>query len=384
MARAPDIYLDNAATTRCAPEVVRAMAHCLESDFGNPASAHHVGIAAEAQVKAARDRLAGALGDEGCRRGDILWTSGGTEADALGVIGAARARRARGERVVISAIEHPGVRESASLLEGEGFEVVTVPPDESGVVSAEAMAEAVTDKTAVCALMLVNNEIGTVQPVAKTARALRERHRDVHLHCDAVQALGTLPMDVAALGADSVAVAAHKIHGPKGSGALWLRQGARIEPLWAGGGQQRGLRPGTLAVPSIAGLGVAAEHATGDLAAKRERFARFRRVLIEAAQASGVSFVENGAGGERAPHVVSLGFSGVPAEPLLHVLESRGVLVSAGSACSERDRKASPVLEAIGLPAEYGVLRVSFGSFTTAEEIDTAAEILVDALRSFD
>jgi cysteine desulfurase len=382
MARLPDIYLDNAATTPVAPAVVRAIVECLERDFGNPASAHHVGIAAERRVKQAMSALARALGDEGARGGEILWTSGGTEADALGVIGAARARRGRGERIVVSAIEHPAVRESAALLRDEGFDVVQVAPDRAGVVQPEAFAEAITERTAVVALMLVNNEIGTVQPVAEVAKLARQRARDVHVHCDAVQALGKLAVDVSALGADSVAVAAHKIHGPKGSGALWLRRGARLRPLWAGGGQQRGLRAGTLAVPAIAGLGAAAELATADLPERRARFASFRNTLLQAAERSGVPFVENGAGGERAPHIVSLGFAKIPAEPLLHVLESRGVLVSAGSACSERDRKASPVLEAIGVPSDHGVLRFSFGTTTTAAEIDAAAEILVDALRS--
>ena len=383
MTREADIYLDNAATTPVAPEVVRAMVECMQEDFGNPASAHHVGIAAETRVKEARAALARALGDAGCRRGDILWTSGGTEADALGVIGAARARRGRANRILVSAIEHPAVRESASLLADEGFEIDTVWPDATGVLRPDAIADAVTEDTAVVALMLVNNEIGTVQPVAEAARAARAKAAAVHVHCDAVQALGKLPLDVGSLGADSVAVAAHKLHGPKGSGALWLRQGARLSPLWAGGGQQRGLRSGTLAVPGIAGLGVAAELATEGLAERLERFSELRRKLVAAAEASGVPFVENGAGGERVPHIVSLGFSGVPAEPLLHVLESRGVLVSAGSACSERDRKASPVLEAIGVPSDHGVLRFSFGTTTTAADVEAAAEILVDALRSF-
>ncbi len=383
MTREADIYLDNAATTPVAPEVVRAMVECMQEDFGNPASAHHVGIAAETRVKEARAALARALGDAGCRRGDILWTSGGTEADALGVIGAARARRGRANRILVSAIEHPAVRESASLLADEGFEIDTVWPDATGVLRPDAIADAVTEDTAVVALMLVNNEIGTVQPVAEAARAARAKAAAVHVHCDAVQALGKLPLDVGSLGADSVAVAAHKLHGPKGSGALWLRQGARLSPLWAGGGQQRGLRSGTLAVPGIAGLGVAAELATEGLAERLERFSELRRKLVAAAEASGVPFVENGAGGERVPHIVSLGFSGVPAEPLLHVLESRGVLVSAGSACSERDRKASPVLEAIGVPSDHGVLRFSFGTTTTAADVEAAAEILIDALRSF-
>jgi cysteine desulfurase len=377
-----EIYLDNAATTRVAPEVAEIAAACMVADYGNPASAHHLGIAAEKRVARAREQLLAALGDPDGRHGDLSWTSGGTESDALGIIGAARARRER--TLLVSAIEHPAVRESAGLLEDEGFRVVTLPVTGAGVLDLPRAIEAIEQAggdLAVVAVMLVNNEIGTVQPIAELARALRERAPRAHLHCDAVQGLGKLAIDTADLGADSLAFAAHKLHGPKGIGALWLRKGSRMRPLWAGGGQQGGLRAGTLAVPGIAALGAAAELAVRDLDEHRRRWAGFADTLRAAANGCGVEVRDNGEGAPRSPHVLSLAFRDLPAEPLLHVLESRGVLVSAGSACSERDRKPSPVLTAIGLDRAFATLRFSFGRFTTAGEVERAAAILPDAVR---
>lgn len=378
MPPAPIIYLDNAASTRVAPEVIEVVRACMDEDYGNPSSAHHAGIAAERRVRDATRALGAAIGDPDATLGELVWTSGGTEGDALGVIGAARARKGRGRHVVISAIEHPAVRESAQLLVRDGWKVSVVPAAPTGAIDPAAVVAAVGGEPAVVALMLVNNEIGTVQPVAEVAAALRGR--DVHLHCDAVQGLGKVPIDVGALGADTVAFAAHKLHGPKGVGALWVRKGVRLEPLWAGGGQQGGLRSGTLNVPGIAGMGAAARLAVGALADNRARWSGFAEQLRAAAARTGVDWRENGAGAPRAPHVLSLAFAGAPAEPLLHVLESRGVLVSAGSACAEKNRKPSPVLQAIGLPERFGTLRLSFGRDTSADDVARAADILVAAV----
>jgi len=230
--------------------------------------------------------------------------------------------------------------------------------------------------------MLVNNEIGTVQPVADAVRAVRARRPDVHFHCDGVQALGKVAIDIGQLGVDSMAFSAHKIHGPKGAGALWLRRGGQLDALWGGGGHQSGLRSGTLNVPGISGMGEAIRLAEADREAHLARWTEFAGVFLDAVHGAGLRFQHNGAGAPRAPHVLSLAFSGVPAEPLLHVLESRGVLVSAGSACSERDRRPSPVLSAIGLGPEYGTVRLSFGRETTSAEVERAAATLVDAVRS--
>ncbi len=350
--------------------------------YGNPSSAHRAGIAAERRIKKARAQLAAAIGDPYGKHGRIIWTSGGTESDALGVLAAGRSKKQH-TKVVVSAVEHPAVKQSAALLKEQGWEMATVPVNRVGAIEPDKLAEVVDKGTGVLALMLVNNELGTMLAIAELAAQARAISPDIHVHCDAVQALGKIPVDVVALGADSVAFAAHKLHGPKGVGALWLKNGARFRPFWAGGGQQDGLRSGTDNVPGIAGFGAAAELATRDLAEQRQVYESFSQTLISACNGAKLRFQINGEGGERAPHILSLAFEGCPAEPLLHVLESRGVLVSAGSACAERNRKPSAVLKAIGVPESYGTIRLSFGRQTTAEDIATASEILIDAVRSF-
>jgi cysteine desulfurase len=377
------IYLDNAASTAVAPEVAAVVQACMQEDYGNPSSAHFLGIRAETRVKDARRQVLAALGDAEGRHGDLIWTSGGTESDGLGMLGAARALRRRGQHVLCTAIEHAAVRSSARLLADEGFAVDFVPVTGAGVVEVEAVTARLRPDTVLIAVMLVNNEIGTVQPVAEIVRAIKSARPEAHVHCDAVQALGKLPVDVRALGVDSLALAAHKLHGPKGVGALWLRKGARVAPLWGGGGHQGGQRSGTLNVPGIAGMGAATALAMDGLAGRAAAWRGFRTTLIQAAHDSGVAVRVNGDGAECAPHVVSIGFTGVPAEPLLHVLESRGVLVSAGSACAARTDNPSPVLQAIGVDDDVGTLRFSFGRDTTADEIDHAARMLIEAVRDF-
>lgn len=377
------IYLDNAATTQVSPEVAAVIMECMQRDFGNPSSAHHLGIAAEKRIKAARDLLLAAIGDRDGGRGQLYWTSGGTESDALGVMGPARALARHGAHIVYTEIEHSAVRGSARHLEQEGWRTTAVPVTRAGVAEVDRVVDALCEDTTVVAIMLVNNEIGTVQPVAEIARAVKERREHVHVHCDAVQALGKLPIDVAALGVDSLAFAAHKLHGPKGVGALWLRKGARIQPLLAGGGQQDGVRSGTLNVPGIAGMGEAVRLATDGLDQRRAHWRGLGEILVAAADRCKVDARLNGRDAPRSPHIVSVSFAGVPAEPLLHVLESRGVLVSAGSACSERQRRPSPVLRAIGVRPDDGTIRFSFGRTTPPEQVERAAEILIDAVRDF-
>jgi cysteine desulfurase len=381
MASPTSIYLDNAATTQVVPEVAAVVVDCMREEYGNPASAHHMGIAAERRVKQARQALLSALGDPDGRHGEIYWTSGGTESDALAFIGAARAHSRRGRHLVISALEHSALRESAQLLVQGGWEVSVAPSTAAGVVEPDAFVAACRPDTTVAALMLVNNEIGTIQPVAEVARALEQRNPDLHVHCDAVQALGKVAIDVGELGVDSIAFSAHKIHGPKGVGAVWIARGAHVEPFWGGGRQQGELRSGTLNVPGIAAMGAAVALAEAQRPAMVAHYAMLRERLLAPIRASGIEVRENGEGAPRAGHVVSLAFR-APAEPLLHVLESRGVLVSAGSACAERERRPSPVLAAIGLGPEYGVVRISFSRTTTAAEVDAAGAHLVAAVRS--
>ena len=378
----PFIYLDNAASTRPSPEVEAVVAEVARARFGNPSSAHAQGSAAARVLEEARADLLAALGTE---EGQLVFTSGGTEANALGVIGAARL--ARGRHLVATALEHPAVLRNVALVAVErSCEVTAVAPaPATGAVTVESVLAAVRRDTAVVAVMLVNNELGTVQPVAELGRALdafarREGIRRPHLHVDAVQAFGVLPLGPAVRAADSVALSAHKLHGPRGAGALWVRPGARVTPLWDGGRQERGLRSGTENVPAIAGFAQAATLARAALkAGAAETLARLRDVL-EAGICGRVPGARPtlAAPAPRAPHIASLAFPDLPAEPLLHALEARGVYVSAGSACAAKDRRHSPVLQAIGVDQDTAVLRFSLSRETTEAEID-AAIAAVDA-----
>jgi cysteine desulfurase len=377
------IYLDNAASTAPAPEVLDALRAAAAGLYANPASAHAGGAAAARALEKARAEVAAALDVEPA---ELLFTSGGTEADALGVLGAARA--ARGRHLVVSAIEHPAVMRCAEALAGEGWTFDVVAPTASGVIGAEAVAAAVRPDTAVVAVMLVNNELGTRQPVADIARLLGRAgdRRRPHLHVDAVQAFGLERLRPRPLGADSVAVSAHKLHGPRGAGALWLRPGARLAPLWVGGGQERGLRGGSENLPALVGFGVAATLARAavrdgvaeKVAGLRDRFEQ-AAVGAVAALVPGARLTVTGA--PRAPHIASLAFPGLPAEPLLHALEARGVLASAGSACASRTAGPSPTLKAIGVDDRTAVLRFSFSRHSSDADADAAVAALVEAAR---
>jgi cysteine desulfurase len=376
------IYLDNAASTRPAPEVLAATRAVEEGVFANPSSAHGLGAAASRVLEAARAEIAAALGGEAAA---VVLTGGGTEANALGLLGAARA--ARGRHLVVGGLEHPAVARTAERLVAQGFELTVVSPTRAGVVSADDVADAVRPETAVVALMLVNNELGTVQPVAEVARALAAtpRPKRPHLHVDAVQAFGLLRVRPGALGADSLAISGHKIHGPKGTGALWVRPGARVEPLWDGGRQERGLRSGTENVAGVVGLARAAALAVeaqdaGAAAAIEALRDRLEREALAAAAEVAPRARRTVADAPRAPHIASLAFPGFPAEPLLHALEARGVYASAGSACASRTRGPSAVLKAIGVDDDTGVLRFSLARTTTPAEIDGAVEALRGAL----
>ena len=373
--RSQAVYLDNAATTRVAEEVAQAMVQSMTIDFGNPSSAHRLGGDAARRLEAAREQVARAIGGE---PRDVYFTSGGTEANALGTLGVAEV--SRGRHVVVSAIEHPSVLEAARRLGGRGFEITEVAPESSGVVSVDRLVDAVRADTALVSVMRVQNELGTVQPIFEAARAIKEKAPRAHVHVDAVQALGKLSIDVGGQPIDSLAISAHKIHGPKGAGALWLRRGARVASLTIGGGQERGVRPGTENLPGAIGFGLAAEMAERARAKASKDWAALGARLVAGARTLFPSLRVNGDARHAAPHILSLGFAGVVAEPLLHALEARGVFVSAGSACAAKDKKPSAALRAIGVPDDVGVLRFSFGRFTTLEDIDRALAALAGAL----
>jgi cysteine desulfurase len=369
-----EIYLDNGATTAVDPRVAAAALSAMTEAWGNPSSSHRLGAAAARLLTHARAQVAAALGADA---GEITFTSGGTEANALALQGAT----ARAKHVVVSGFEHPSVADAARALAERGVEVTTVAPSPGGVVAPEAFAQAVRAETALVACLWVQNEIGTVQPVDAIARAVKARAPRCHVHVDAVQALGKLPIDLAASAFDSLALSAHKIHGPKGAGALWLRKSARLRPLVYGGGQERGLRPGTEGMPGIVALGLAVELAAQARAEAAPRMARLRDQLWEAIAQALPTVMRHGDPALAAPHVLSIGFPHLLAEPLLHALEAKGVYVSAGSACHAKERKPSTTLRAIGVPDHVATLRLSLSRLTRDDEIARAAEAVVAAVK---
>jgi len=365
------IYLDNAASTRIADDVLALMTEVMRTAWGNPSAAHPQGAAARAHIETARGRLLAALGDRGS--GDIVWTSGCTEADALAVLGAAGARPP-GD-IAITSIEHPAITATAKAR--SSGPVIEIAPEASGVIDPQVFAAAARD-AAVAAVVMVQNEIGVVQPVAQIAAAVRAANPGCHIHVDAAQAFGKIALDVETLGADSVAIAGHKLHGPKGSGALWLRKTARIEPLWVGGGQQGGLRGGTQDAPGAAGLGLAAERAVAQLARARARWLEHAQQVLSILSSRGVAVRQLVPDQRRCPHILALGFPGVPAGALRNVLSSRGVYISTGSSCADRDSKPSAMLAAIGLAEDTGMGRLSFGLDTEVADVATAANLIAD------
>lgn len=360
------IYLDHAATTTARPEAVEAMVPLLAGGF-NPSSLHAEGRAARAALDEARAAVAGVLG---AAPREIVFTGSGSEADVLAIAGAARASAARGRHVVTTAIEHHAVLHAVDVLERDGWEVTRLPVDARGLVDPAIFAAALTPQTTLASVIYANNEIGVVQPIAELAALARAR--GVLFHTDAVQAAGWLPLDVRALGIDLLSLSAHKVYGPKGVGALWVRAGTPLEPLVVGGGQEHGRRAGTENVAGIAGFARALALAEAERAEAGPRVARLRDAL-EAGIAGAVPEVAvNGAGAPRLPAILSVAFAGVPADALLIRLDLEGIAASAGSACAAGSLEPSHVAAALGLDARHrlGVIRFSLGRTTTQAEID--------------
>ncbi len=377
------VYLDHAATTPVHPAVAEAMARCLAETYGNPSSIHGFGREAKKAVEAAREQVAALIG---ARPQEIVFTSGGTEADNLAVLGAARARRDRGNHVITSAVEHHAVLDACEHLAGrEGFRVTVLPVDGAGRVDPDELRRALTPETVLVSVMLANNEVGTVQPIrelaaiAKAAGAL--------FHTDAVQGAGQIPVDVDALGVDLLSLSAHKFYGPKGAGALYVRKGVRLQPLVHGGGQERRLRPGTPNVPGIAGLGVAAELARREMAERAAHVARLRERLLAGLLERVPDLAVNGHPEERLPGLLNVSVLGVEGESILLNLDLKGIAASSGSACAAGSTEPSHVLKAMGLApaALHGALRFSLGRGNTDADVDRLLEVLppiVERLRA--
>lgn len=367
-------YLDNSATTPVLPEAVQAAVELMTEEYGNPSSLHTKGFASRQRMEAARAAVAARLG---ARPEELTFTSGGTEANNLALFGAALARKRMGRKIVTTAAEHDSVLNPCRELEKQGFQVVYLKPDGTGLLPEEALFDAIDGDTILVSVMLVNNETGAVFPVEAAARAIRRKKAPVLLHTDCVQAFGKLDFTPQKLGADLVTISGHKVHAPKGVGALYVKKGTRLLPHVFGGGQERGLRPGTESTPLMAAFGRAVEllpKAGEALPAVRDLNARLRRGL---AQLEGVTVhsPEDGL-----PYVLSFSAGRVRAETMLHFLAERGVFVSAGSACGRA--KPSHVLEAMGLPRDQvaSALRVSFSRFSTQEDVEALLQGLREGL----
>ncbi len=375
------VYLDNAATTPVDPEVAAEMEKVLRTVFGNPSSSHAPGREARLCLEEARLKVARLLG---AAPEEIVFTSGGTEADNMAILGIAWRFRDRGGHIITSAVEHHAVLDTCRFLAEQGFKVTFLPVDGFGRVDPEAVARAVRRDTILITIMHANNEIGTIEPIAEIASIAREK--EIPFHTDAVQTVGHIPVRVEELGVDLLSLSAHKMHGPKGVGCLYVRRGVKLAPLFHGGGQERGLRAGTENLPGIVGLGKAAEVAARGLPERGERLRRLREEIVSRVLEEIPDVRLNGHPGQRLPHNVHFSFAGLSGAELVAALDREGVSVSAGAACTSGSPVPSHVLQALGLPPELalGSLRVTLSRMTTEEEVSYFLEVLprlVAALR---
>ncbi len=371
------IYLDHHSTTPVDPRVLDAMLPFLREDFGNAASRTHVfGWRAEAAVELAREEIARALGAASPE--EVVFTSGATEANNLAILGLVDARSAQGDHVIVSSIEHPSVLDPCAFLEKRGKRVTRLPVAEDGLVDPQAVADAIDDRTVLVSVMHANNEIGVIQPLEEIGRVCAER--GVPLHSDASQTLGKLPLDVGGLGVALLSASAHKLYGPKGVGILWVRRRPRLRltPLLHGGGHERGLRSGTLPVPLVVGFGEAVRLAELEREEEARRLGALRDRLRQRLEGEAGGVRLNGHPERRLPGNLHVSFDGVAADAL--VAELAEVAVSTGSACSSASPEPSHVLRALGLPEARvrGGLRIGLGRFNDAEEIEAAADALVE------
>lgn len=370
-----EAYLDNSATTRVFPQVQQLMIETMNEQYGNPSSLHNRGVAAEEYVTKASEQIARTLKAD---KKEIVFTSGGTESNNMALIGGAFANRRRGNHLITSAIEHASVGNPMKFLQEAGFQVTYLPVDGEGRISLEELRKAIRPETILVSLMYVNNEIGTVEPIEEASKIIKSVNPQILFHVDAIQGYGKYVIRPKKLGIDLLSVSGHKIHGPKGSGFLYISNKAKVNPLIYGGGQQRGMRSGTENVPGIAGLGLAAEMIYENHEEKIEKLYSLKERFIAGIQEIEGTVVNGAAVREGAPHIVSVSFAGVRSEVLLHSLEMEEIYVSAGSACSSNKPAVSSTLTAIGVPKELldSTLRFSFGVFTTEEEIDYTLEAL--------
>ena len=368
------IYLDNSATTKVCPEAARAVMEAMIENYGNPSSGHALGRTAGELLTASRDKVAKALG---AVREEIFFTSGGTEADNWAIINGAKHNARVGKHIITTAVEHDAVLKSMKELERLGFEVEYIKPDEDGNIPAQRFADAIRTDTCLISVMMVNNETGCVFPIIEIARAIKIKKSRALLHVDAVQGFLKMPFKAKTLGADMISISSHKVHGPKGVGALYIKKGLHLPPFIFGGGQENGYRSGTEALPAIAGFAAAVEVGFKQLNENIRRMDNLKQKLRELLAENLPECVIVGAG--TAPHILNISMPGYKSEVIMNFLDAQGICVSKGSACKRGKR--SHVLEAMGVANEVidGSLRVSLSAENTEEEMKTFVEALADA-----
>ncbi len=375
--------MDNAATTKVSEAVAGKINDMMCGTYGNPSSKHRKGFDAEQEIKSAAKSIAGLCK---CKEKEIYYTSGGTESNNLALIGTAMANKRRGRHIVTSQIEHPSVTEPLKFLEQQGFEVTYLPVDFMGKIKEDILSEAVREDTILVSVIYVNNEIGSVQNISGISKRIRTHNPNIIFHTDAVQAFGKYRIIPEREGIDLLSASAHKLHGPKGTGFLYIKEGTKIQPLFYGGGQQKSVRPGTENVPGIAGMALAGINAYQDRENKAEAMftlkENFIRSLKQELNGIRINACECGSIRETAPHVVSVCFEQIKSEVLLHALEDRGIYVSSGSACSSNHQGFSSVLRAIGVEENLldSTLRFSFSDETTQEELEYTVKQLKEIL----
>lgn len=371
-----EAYFDNAATTRVAPEVQAIVRKVMDMDYGNPSSRHQKGVDAGQYIKEAQEIIARTLKAE---PKEIVFTSGGTESNNLALIGTALANQRRGKHIISTRIEHASVYNPLLFLQEQGFELTFLPVDSHGIVDREALSQAIRPDTILVSVMQVNNEMGAVEPIEEFGRLIKSRNPNTLFHVDAIQAYGKMKLSPKRCSIDMLSVSGHKIHGPKGTGFLYLRDKVKLKPIMFGGGQQHDLRPGTENVPGIAGLGQAARLIYTNHTEKIEQVRQVKNAFICGVEQ--LDGIQNHSG--EAPHIASISFEGVQrGEVLLHALEARGVYCSSGSACSSNHPAISGTLKAIGLKEDLlnATLRFSFSVNSTVKEAEYAVHVIEEEL----
>ena len=367
------IYLDNAATTRPCAEAVEAAVEAMTVNYGNPSSLHKAGLEAQLLVDKARKIIAGSIGaDPSC----VYFTSGATESNNLALRGAAGAYGRRKKKIVISAVEHASVDETASALEAQGFEVVRISPREDGRLYSADFLNACDENTFLISMMLVNNETGYILPVKETFTAVKRKYPDIITHCDCVQGYMKLPVKVNAMCADMISLSAHKIHGVKGVGAIYIKKGVRVVPIVTGGKQEKGIRSGTESVPLIAAFGAAAEKLLPTIGERYERVGALKKYLLD--RLSGIDGTAVNSPEDGSPYVVNISAEGRRSEIMLHFLESKEIYVSSGSACSKGQQSGVLVQFGIKDKRADSAIRISMTAETTEEELDRLAEAIAE------